>query len=57
MRFRDMTVWKAETVGELHLGDVLIHWTESLNWAKLYVMQDPTVMKKRIHNTFMASCS
>lgn len=36
----------AEAVGELHLGDVLIHWTKSLNWSKLCLMQDLTVMNK-----------
>lgn len=36
----------AEAVGELHLGDVLIHWTKSLNWSKLCLMQDLTVTKK-----------
>lgn len=46
MRFSDMMDRTAETVGELHLGDVLIHWTKSLNWAKPCGMQDLTVMKK-----------
>lgn len=40
--------WTAETVSELHLGDVLIHCTKSLNWAKLCLMQDLAVMKKKI---------
>lgn len=42
-----MMDWTAETVSELHLGDVLIHCTKSLNWAKLCLMQDLAVMKKK----------
>lgn len=39
---------RAETAGERHLGDVLIHWTKSPNWAKLCLMQDLSVMKKMV---------
>lgn len=50
-----MMDWTAKTVGELHLGDVLIHWTKSLNWDKLCLVQDLTVMKKWLYIIFAAS--
>lgn len=50
-----MIDWTAKTVVELHLGDVLIHWTKSPKRAKLRLVQDLTVMKKWLYIIFEAS--
>lgn len=52
-----MTDWGAKPVCDLHLGDALIYWTKSLNWAKLCLVQDLTEMKKWLYITFAASRS